>query len=50
MDTVRRKLMLVTIGTERVKKKLNEGLNHSQLGPSTAVVITAIIKYCLTSL
>ena len=32
------------------KKKLSQGLNHGQIGPSNAVVITAIIKYCLTSL
>ena len=32
------------------KKKLSRGLNHGQFGPSNAVVITAIIKYCLTSL
>ena len=32
------------------KKKLNQGLTHSQLVSSNAVVITAIIKYRLTSL
>ena len=32
------------------KKTQSRSVNHGQIGPSNAVVITAIIKYCLTSL
>ena len=32
------------------KKKISQGLNHGQPGPINAVVITAIVNYCLTSL
>ena len=39
-----------TVCTLLKKKNLSQGLNHGQIGPSNAVVITAIIKYCLTSL